>query len=409
MASPIPLFDLEAQHAPLGAELLAAVGRVIETNRFIGGPEIDALEAEIAAVCGVAHAIGCSSGSDALLLALVALGVGPGDAVITSPHTFFATAGAIARTGARPVFCDVDPASQNLDPEAVGRWLAENTDARGRTRDGLTVRVVVPVHLYGQCADVDALAEVVASRGIRILEDAAQAIGASIGDRPAGSLGALAAFSFYPSKNLGAAGDAGIVTTDDAALAERVRSLRVHGGPPGTRFVHEELGWNARIDSIQAAFLRVKVPHLETWTAGRIENAEFYDESLADLVARGVTTPSRRAATRHVYHLYALRVSDLPDLGPGRRDRIAAALAEDGIETGVYYPRPLHLQPCFAHLGQGEGSLPEAERAALETLSIPVFPELGEERRGRVADAVRRAVERVDAAPARSTEARGAS
>lgn len=358
---PIPLLDLAAQNGPLREEAMIAIREVVREDRFIMGPELDAFEREIAAHLGVKHAIGVSSGTDALLAALMALDVGPGDEVITTPFSFFATAGVVHRLGATPVFVDVDPATFNLDPAQVASKQTERTKA------------IVPVHLFGQPADVAALR----SLGVPIVEDAAQAIGARADEGPVGALGALAAFSFFPSKNLGAFGDAGLVSTEDDALAEKVRKLRVHGGHP--KYFHALVGGNFRLDALQAAVLRVKLPHLDRWQQGRIDNAARYDALFAEAGLDEVTPPPR-VAPGHVYNQYTIRARD--------RDALAAHLEREGIGSAVYYPLPLHLQACFAHLGHAEGDFPEAERASREVLSLPIYPELGEGRQRRVVDAI---------------------
>ena len=359
----IPLLDLEAQNEPLLAEIREAIERVVRSQRFILGPEVDTLERELEAHLGVPHAIGVSSGTDALLVALMALGIGPGDEVVTTPFSFFATAGCIARVGARPVFADIDPVSMNLDPTLAAEAIGEHT------------RAIMPVHLFGQPADVTALR----NPGIPIIEDAAQAIGARTAQGSAGALGDLGCFSFFPSKNLGAFGDAGLVTARDADLAERVRVLRVHGGKP--KYFHEIVGGNFRLDAIQAAVLRVKLPHLDRWADVRRRNAELYDRLFADAAVDPplLATP-RRVEPGHAYNQYVIRTS--------RRDALREHLTSRGIGTEIYYPRPLHLQGCFAHLGHREGDFPESERASREALALPVFPELGEARARRVAETV---------------------
>lgn len=356
---PIPLLDLEAQNGPLRAALEIAIANVVRSNQFIMGPEVRALEHEIAEAIGVEHAIGVSSGTDALLVALMALDVGPGDEVITTPFSFFATAGVIHRVGAKPVFVDIDPVTFNIDPSKVAAKVTPRT------------RAILPVHLFGQPCDVQALKD--AAPGIPIVEDAAQTILASTSHGPVGGLGTLACFSFFPSKNLGGFGDGGLVTTNDSGLAEKVRRLRVHGSHP--KYVHAMVGGNFRLDTLQAAVLRVKLPHLAGWTDARRANAARYDELLAGLVA----TPAR-VEPGHVYNQYTVRAE--------RRDELAKHLAARKIGHAIYYPLALHLQECFAHLGHREGDFPEAERASREVLSLPIYPELGEARQRRVADAI---------------------
>lgn len=352
---PTPLVDVKAQNAPLLPAIRAAFERVAASGHFILGEEVTGFEREVAAHLGVPHAVGVSSGTDALLVALMALGVGPGDEVVTTPFSFFATAGAVARVGATPVFADVDPGTYNLDPARLSAVIGPKTKA------------ILPVHLFGQpCSP--AVLEIARRREIPVIEDAAQAIGARAAGGPVGGLGALGCFSFFPSKNLGAFGDAGLVTTADAGLAERVRVLRAHGGKP--KYHHAEIGGNFRLDALQAAILRVKLPHLESWAAGRRRNAELYGELFAEAgLPAELLAPPREVEAGHVWNQYVLRTS--------RRDALRAHLASRGIGTEIYYPVPLHLQRCFAHLGYEEGSMPVAERASREVLAIPVFPELG--------------------------------
>lgn len=354
----VPLLDLAAQNQPLRADILRAMERVMDSQMFILGPEVDRFEAEAARVCGSAHAIGVSSGTDALLLSLMALGVGPGDEVLTTPYTFFATAGAVARLGARPVFVDIDPASFNIDPARVSAAIT------GRTK------AILPVHLYGQSADMGPLMTVAATRGIPVLEDAAQAIGVDSGGafagKQAGAVGTAGCFSFFPSKNLGAFGDAGLITTQDAALAERLRVLRVHGAKP--KYYHKWIGGNFRIDALQAAILSVKLPHLAGWTRARQENAARYRRLFdqAKLADRGVLAPPE--VRPHIYNQFVIRTP--------RRDDLMAFLKGKGIATEVYYPVPLHLQECFLSLGHRPGDFPESERAARESLALPIYPGL---------------------------------
>jgi dTDP-4-amino-4,6-dideoxygalactose transaminase len=358
------MLDLNRQYAPLRAEIREAIERVVASHQFILGPEVEALEREVAAFCGAKEAVGCASGTDALWLVLAAAGVQPGDLVITTPFSFFASASAIARAGARPVLLDIDPRTFNLDPEAVARYLAP-----GKPHN---LKAILPVHLYGQCVDIDAFARLGTEFQLSILEDAAQAIGAAWRGRRAGSLGLAAAFSFYPTKNLSAAGDAGIVTTNDPELAAHMRRLRNHGSP--RRYLHDELGWNARLDGIQAAILRVKLPHLERWNAQRRERAADYDRLFTQtglISADGsgpVRTPSVSPHASHVFHQYVIRAR--------RRDALREFLSTRKIGSEIYYPLPLHLQPAFAYLGYREGDLPESELAAREVLALPMFPEL---------------------------------
>lgn len=352
----IPLLDLKAQYAAIGGEIDAAVRRVFESQQFILGPDVAALEEEVAAYCGARHAIGCGSGTDALLLALRALDIGPGDEVLTTPFTFFATAGAIANAGARPVFADIDPRTFNLDP-AQAREVLER-----RPR----VRAILPVHLYGLCADMDPLLETARRRGIAVIEDAAQAIGAEYRGRRAGSMGAIGCFSFFPTKNLGGAGEGGILTTGDDSLAGRLRALRVHGSR--TRYFHDEVGTNSRLDTLQAAVLRVKLRHLEEWTARRIALADLYRTTLRRLGTPILTPELPAYPARHVFHQFVIRAP--------QRDRLREFLLSHGIGAEIYYPLPLHRQKCFDGLGYPEGAFPESERAAREVLALPVYPEL---------------------------------
>ena len=371
----VPLLDLKAQYAQFRAEVLGAIESVCASQHFILGENVRAFEAQVAEYCGAAHAVGVSSGTDALLLALMALGIGAGDEVITSPFTFFATAGTIARTGARPAFCDIDPSTFNLSTSAVQRFIDESCVASGgelvRRTTGGRVRALMPVHLYGQAADMEALTALARRYDLAIIEDAAQAIGTeTAAGKRVGALGDIGCFSFFPSKNLGAFGDAGLCTTEDAALAERMRVLRVHGGQP--KYFHALIGGNFRIDELQAAVLRVKLKYLDGWTEGRQRNAAFYDEAFAAARLAGrVAAPKRVARGRHIYNQYVVRVE--------RRDALRAFLTERHIGTEIYYPVPLHLQECFAYLGHASGDFPHSERAAAETLALPIYPELSRE------------------------------
>jgi dTDP-4-amino-4,6-dideoxygalactose transaminase len=372
----VPLLDLGRQYAAIREEILAAVERVCSSQHFILGAEVEALERELAAYTGAAHAVGCASGTDALWLALRAVGVQPGDTVITTAFSFFASASAIVRAGGRPVFVDVDPQTLNLDPNQVKTHLSAGKSAR--------LRALLPVHLYGQCADMDALRQLGEEFRVAIVEDAAQAIGARWRDARAGSIGALATFSFYPSKNLSAYGDAGLVTTNNAEFAAHMRRLRNHGSPQ--RYLHEELGWNCRLDAIQAAVLRVKLPHIETWNRKRRDRAAAYDLLLTQsglLSATGdspVRVLARSPHAHHVYHQYVIRAQ--------RRDELRQFLTARKIGTEIYYPIPLHLQPVFAYLGYREGDLPESERAAREVLALPMFPELTDEEQQWVVESI---------------------
>src|ERR1044071_5236897 len=376
-AADVPMLDLSRQYAGIRTEILAAVTRACDSQRYILGDELTAFEREFAALCATTDSVGCASGTDGLWLALAAAGVGPGDSVITTPFSFFATASSILRAGAKPVFADVDPETLNLDPANVEDRL--KTSPRG-------MRALMPVHLYGQCADMDAFQRLAAEFKLDLVEDAAQAVGASWNGKRAGSLGLAAAFSFYPTKNLSAFGDAGAVTTSDAALAERMRSLRNHGGKQ--RYFHDEVGANSRLDSIQAAVLRVKMPHLARWNDTRRERARTYGRLLtsAGLTKTGAASPApiqllkTLPSAYHIYHQYVIRVRD--------RDKLRTFLGERGIGSEIYYPIPLHLQKCFAYLGHAPGDLPEAERAALDVLALPIFPELEEDEQRHVVESI---------------------
>jgi len=371
----IPLLDLRRQYQQIRTEVLAAIERVCASQSYILGPEVEALESEVANFTGVAAAVGCASGTDALWLALLAAGVQPGDVVITTPFSFFASASAIVRAGARPVFADVDPRTLNIDPAKV--------EARLQAGGLYKVRALLPVHLYGQCADMDGLQRLGDEFKLSIIEDAAQAIGATWRDRRAGSLGIAAAFSFYPSKNLSAYGDAGLVTTRDPELASHMRRLRNHGSP--RRYHHEEFGWNCRIDAIQAAILRVKLPHIEKWNQQRRERAVAYQRLFTEAgLLSSNDSPIRLLDTcpqaQPVFHQYVIRAQ--------RRDELRKFLSDRKIGTEIYYPLPLHLQPCFAYLGYREGDLPESERAASEVLALPMFPELTTEEQRWVVESI---------------------
>lgn len=352
----VPLLDLKAQYDPIREEIREAIDRVCESQYFILGPEVNALEEELAAYCGSRFAIGVSSGTDALLVALMAAGVGPGDEVITSAYSFFATAGVVARLGARPMFVDIDPESYNLVPGDVVEKISDRT------------RAILPVHLFGRCADMDPILAAADAHDIPVIEDAAQAIGArDENGRFAGTLGLMGCFSFFPSKNLGAFGDGGMVTTDDEATAERLRILRVHGAKP--KYHHSTVGGNFRLDALQAAVLRVKLKHLPDWTAERRSNARRYRELLRDADVLDVVKPPADVPG-HIYNQFVVRVVD--------RDELRSFLKEARIGTEVYYPVPLHLQECFWDLGYRRGALPGSERAASETLALPIYPELSD-------------------------------
>ena len=358
----VPLLDLKAQYARIREEIKSAVDEVLESQVFILGPKVESLEKNVAAYCGAKHAVGVSSGTDGLLVALMALGVTSGDEVITTPFTFFATAGAIARLSAIPVFVDIDPVTYNIEPTGLERAISVRTKA------------IIPVHLFGQCADMDPILAVSCKHGIPVVEDAAQSIGAEYKGRRAGTLGTIGVFSFFPSKNLGGFGDGGMVVTDDPALDERIRLLRHHGS--SKTYHHSVVGGNFRLDALQAAVLGVKLRYLDGWSAARRENARFYDRRFEEcgLTERGrLVCPAAVYQTGgdpnyHIYNQYTLRAGD--------RDRLRAFLKDAGVGSAVYYPVPLHLQECFATLGYRSGDFPEAERAAEMVLSIPVYPEL---------------------------------
>ena len=351
----VPLLDLEVQYRPLRDDILAAVTRVCDSQRFILGAEVEALERELAAYLDTRYAIAVSSGTDALLAALMALGVGPGDEVITSTFSFFATAGCIARLGARPVLVDIDPVTYNLDPASTATAVTART------------RAIIPVHLFGLCADMDPISEIAGTAGVPVIEDAAHAIGATYKARQAGTMSAVGCFSFFPSKNLGAFGDGGLVITGDASLAHELALVRNHGAEP--KYFHKRVGGNFRLDALQAAVLRVKLPHLARWTAMRRANAARYDELFrsAGLTDR-ITLPSTPRDREHIFNQYVIRVPD--------RDRVRAFLAERGIGTEIYYPVPFHLQECFASLGHARGDFPQAEAAASTVLALPIYGEL---------------------------------
>jgi dTDP-4-amino-4,6-dideoxygalactose transaminase len=370
MPDNIPLLDLRRQTAFIRPQLEAAMGRVLDHGRFILGPEVEELEDRIAVYCGTKFAISCASGSDAILLPLMALGAGPGHKVITTPYTFFATAGSIARLGATPVFVDIDPGTFNLDPAQLSRYL-DGCSAP----EIASIKAILPVHLFGQCAEMAAINAIAARYRIPVIEDAAQALGAKFDGRRAGALGWCAAFSTFPSKNLGGFGDGGFVTTDDGALADRLRMLRNHGS--ASTYYHPVVGINSRLDTLQAAILLVKLDYLDVWTAQRRANAATYrtqiertqiERKLAGLVIPPLDSGLEHAGRLHVYNQFTIRVPD--------RDKVRHALAELGVASAIYYPVPLHLQECFRQLGYREGDLPRSEAAARETLSLPIEPGL---------------------------------
>jgi dTDP-4-amino-4,6-dideoxygalactose transaminase len=353
----IPLLDLQAQYQTIREETRAAVDRIFESQQFVMGAEVADFERETGAYCRSRHAIGCASGSDALLLALMALNIGPGDEVITVSYTFFATGGSIARLGARPVYVDIRGSDFNIDPGLIERAITPRT------------RAIMPVHLFGQCVEMEAILEIARRHHLPVIEDAAQAIGADYHGRRAGTMGTIGCFSFFPSKNLGGAGDGGLLTTEDDELAARLKILRVHGMEP--KYYHHEVGINSRLDALQAAVLRVKLKYLDQWTDARGRNAEHYDALFAAAGLNEVVTPTTNEGMRHIYNQYTIRAE--------RRDELLAHLKAVGVGAEIYYPVPLHLQKCFASLGYRAGDLPESERAAREALSLPIYPELNAE------------------------------
>jgi len=364
---PIPLLDLQAQYRPLRDDILAAITRVAESQRFIMGAEIDGLERELSALLGIEHAIAVSSGTDALLLALMALDIKAGDEVITPTYSFFATAGCVARLGARPILVDIDPVTFNIDVAAIEPVVTARTKA------------IMPVHLFGLTADMDPIMALAHRRRIVVIEDAAQAIGSTYRSRPAGGIGAFGCFSFFPSKNLGAFGDAGLLTTTDASLAKRARLLRTHGMEP--KYYHHVVGANFRMDALQAAVLRVKAPHLAAWTEARRRNADRYRTLFRQAGLEGVLTlPVEPPDRFHIYNQFVIRTPE--------RDALKRHLDAEGIGNEIYYPVPFHLQPCFEYLGYRRGQFPVAEQAAAESLAIPIYGELTGEQQERVVDAI---------------------
>ena len=372
----VPLLDLKAQYATIKAEVDAAIAEVMESQHFILGPMVERCEKAIASYSGSAHGVGVSSGSDALLACLMAEGIGPGDEVITTPYTFFATAGAIARVGATPIFVDIDPSTYNLDTALIASRVTSRT------------RAIIPVHLYGQMADMNGVMRVAEQHGLVVIEDAAQAIGAAHQGRRAGSIGHYGCFSFFPSKNLGAAGDGGLIVTNDAQRAEKLKCLRAHGSKP--KYHHKQIGGNFRLDAIQAAVVTAKLPHLDDWTAARQRNAAQYDRLFA---GAGVAIGLPRVATdRHIFNQYVIRVP--------QRDRLQQDLQKRGVGTEVYYPIPMHLQECFKYLGHTTGAFPLSEKAATETLALPIHPELTDEQARYVVECVAECVAKSGASAA---------
>ena len=361
----VPLLDLSAQYRPIRGEIAKAIDAVLDDQQFILGPTVERFEREAASFCNVAHAVGVASGSDALLLALMTLGVGPGDEVITTPYTFFATGGSIARLSAKAVFVDIDPATYNIAPNKIEEKITSRT------------RAIMPVHLFGQCADMDPILKIANHHKIAVIEDAAQAIGATYKGRKAGSMGTFGCFSFFPSKNLGAAGDGGMVLTSDLALAEKVRILRVHGSQP--KYYHSVLGVNSRLDAIQAAILSVKLPYLDGWSKLRVANARFYNEQFGGI--KNLVTPYIEPYNESIYNQYVIRVPN--------RDALIVHLKKNGIGCEIYYPVPLHLQPCFSEWKGKEGDFPESEKAALETIALPIYSELTKAQQTDVVEAIK--------------------
>ena len=372
-AMQVPMLDLQAQYRPIRDAVTDVVTRVCDSQRFILGPEVEGMEQELAAYLGVTHAVGVSSGTDALLLAMMALGIGPGDEVVTSTYSFFATAGCVARLGAKPVFVDIDPITYNIDPAATADAVTART------------RAIIPVHLYGQSADLDPILDIAARAGVPVVEDAAQAIGATYKGRMVGGFGRAGCFSFFPSKNLGAFGDGGLVTTNDDTLAASLRRMRVHGAD--RQYFHQVIGGNFRLDALQAAVLRVKLPHLAGWTEARRRNAARYDELFAGAGLTGrVTLPVAAPGCRHIFNQYVIRVPN--------RDAVKAHLESRQVGCAIYYPVPFHEQACFAYLGYRTGQFPHAERAARETLALPVYGELTAEQQRYVVSVLSEALNR---------------
>lgn len=376
----VPLLDLRRVPTAIDEQMLRTFERVLKSGQYILGPEVDALEKECAAYCGTRFALGVSSGTDALIMALLAFDIGAGDEVICPTYSFFATAGAIWRTGAKPVFVDVEPGTFNMDPKSLSKAITPRTKA------------IMPVHLFGQCADIDAILAIAADAGLPVIEDAAQAIGAERSGRRAGAFGAIGCFSFFPSKNLGAMGDAGFVTTNDQALYDKLKIIRVHGGV--SEYHHAMVGGNFRIDALQAALVRVKLPLLDASTEGRQRNAQFYTKALTDAGIAGhssdkpLTLPAATTG-RHIFNQYVVVVNDAaPGDKPNKRDALQAALKEKNVASKVYYPVPLHLQACFASLGYKPGQLPTAERLAQTSLALPIFPELSQAELQYTVDAI---------------------
>ncbi|MDP3791638.1 MAG: DegT/DnrJ/EryC1/StrS family aminotransferase [Candidatus Omnitrophota bacterium] len=350
----IPILDLQAQYKSIKNEIDAALMKVVGSQHFILGPEVEAFEREVAVYCGTKYAVGVASGTDALILSLKALGIGPGDEVITTPFTFFATAESVSILGAKPIFVDIDPKTYCINPELIEDKITKRTKA------------IIPVHLFGQCADMDRILEIAKINNLKVIEDTAQAMGATYKDRQAGSMGDAGALSFFPSKNLGGFGDGGMVVTNNKAIADKIKMLRVHGST--IRYIHSEIGANSRLDALQAAILRIKLKYLNKWLDGRRRAAQYYNDHLKDISA--IMAPFAPSYNTHTYHLYTLRVKPSPE-------KLAKFLNDAGIEARTYYPVPLHLQECYKDLNYKKGAIPESESAASQTFSIPIYPELG--------------------------------
>lgn len=361
----VPLLDLKTQYAALKSEVMPVIEEILDSQYMINGPAVGEFECAAAGYCNTKFAVGCSSGTDALILSMMALGLQPGDEIITTPFTFFATAGSIHRQGLKPVFIDIEPGTFNLDPEQLEAAVNEKT------------RAIMPVHLFGQVADMDAVLDVAEKHDLKVIEDAAQAIGAKQNDAPAGSLGDAGCFSFFPSKNLGGAGDGGLITTQDEDLYKRLLMMRNHGAHE--RYYHDEVGGNFRLDTLQAAYLSIKLKHLESWHEGRRANASFYDEGLAGIDQ--VQTPVIAEGNQSIYNQYTLRVQ--------QRDELQKYLGEAGIGSAIYYPLCMHEQKCFSYLGHHKGDFPVAEQASDEVLSLPIYPELKEEQLAHVVETIK--------------------
>ncbi|SEM79088.1 DegT/DnrJ/EryC1/StrS family aminotransferase [Lihuaxuella thermophila] len=364
--SQIPLLDLKAQYQTIREEVRQAVDKVLDGGRYILGPEVKALEEEVAAYCGVKHAIGVANGTDALVLALDAAGIGPGDEVITTPYTFFATAEAVSRLGATPVFVDIDPQTYNIDVKQIRAKINSKTKA------------IIPVHIFGQPADMEEIMAIAKEHNLFVLEDAAQAMGSEYKGRKIGSWGHAATFSFFPTKNLGGYGDGGMITTNDDELARKIRSLRVHGSNPESKYYNSMIGYNSRLDELQAAILRIKLRHLDSWNDARREKAALYDELLKDTP---VVTPYHADDRKHIYHLYIIQAED--------REQLVGHLKENGISTGVYYSIPLHQQEVYKSLAYEEGSLPTSEYMSKRTFALPLYAELSNENIHRIVDIIK--------------------